>query len=286
MMGIKLGRYPIEVFGHVYTDMGEDARNHRECQYCPYLGRECTKPRKSEPHVKVGICTVGYRGNFLDHYEPVIICPFRFLDEVVFRSIQQRFFPHWENVRWVKEVTMGVSGNVDYVAINTNAEGTEAQDFFCVEFQANGTTGSPYPYVQDLLRLGHYAGNYTYGLNWANEFMKTMMQQVYKKGQVVVSWNRKIVFVIQDIALQYLENTVDTSDLRKNMNDPIHFMTYSLRWSEEEGRFIMYHDRWTSTDLNGINKILARANPDQYLSENLFLENAIRKGKEDGVLND
>ena len=38
--------------------------------------------------------------------------------------------------------------------------------------------------------------------------MKTMMQQVYKKGQVIETWNKKIVFVIQDVALEYLENAV------------------------------------------------------------------------------
>lgn len=285
-MPIEIGRYPIEVFGHVYTDMGEEAVYDRNCQHCPYLGRECTKPRKSEPHIKVGICTLGYKGSFLDHYEPVIICPYRFLDEVVYQSIHDRFFPDWENTRWVKEVNMGVSGNVDYVAVKTDEKGTTVDDFFCIEFQANGTTGSPYPYVKDLLRVGHYEGNYTYGMNWANEFMKTMMQQVYKKGQVVSQWNRKIVFVIQDVALQYLESAVDTSELRADMNDVIHFMTYSLRWNEKDNKFDMYHDRWVSTDLEGVNRILAGANSSDYLTEEKFLRNTIRKGKEDGVLSD
>lgn len=281
-----IGRYPIEVFGHVYTDMGEEAVYDRNCQHCPYLGRECTKPRKSEPHIKVGICTLGYKGSFLDHYEPVIICPYRFLDEVVYQSIHDRFFPDWENTRWVKEVNMGVSGNVDYVAVKTDEKGTTVDDFFCIEFQANGITGSPYPYVKDLLRVGHYEGNYTYGMNWANEFMKTMMQQVYKKGQVVSQWNRKIVFVIQDVALQYLESAVDTSELRADMNDVLHFMTYSLRWNEKDNKFDMYHDRWVSTDLEGVNKILAGANSSDYLTEEKFLRNTIRKGKEDDVLSD
>ena len=285
-MSIEIGRYPIEIFGHVYNDIGAEAINDRNCQYCPYLGRECTKPRKSEPHIKVGICTVGYKGSFLDHFEPVIICPFRFLEDVVYQTIHDRFFPAWDNTKWVKEVSMGVSGNVDYVALKTNEAGTTAEDFFCIEFQANGTTGSPYPYVRDLLQFGCYKGNYTYGLNWANEFMKTMMQQVYKKGQVVSQWNRKIVFVIQDVALQYLESAVDTSALRADMNDVVHFMTYSLKWNETANRFEMYHNRWVSTDLEGVNRILAGANANDYLTEAEFLANAIRKGKEDGVLGD
>lgn len=279
-----IGKYPIEVFGHTYSDMTTGAKEDRANQYCPYLGRECTKPRKSEPHIKVGICSLGYKGSFLDHFEPVIVCPFRFLEAVVFNSIHEKFFPDWEHYRWVKEVNMGVSGNVDYVAVKTDALGKNPSDFFCVEFQANGTTGSPYPYVKDLLKDEKYGKDYTFGLNWANEFMKTMMQQVYKKGQVVDTWGKKIVFVIQDVALEYLESAVDTSGLRQNIDDVIHFMTYKLDWDEALQKFSLSTSRWVSTDLKGINRILAGANPDQYLTANDFLDNAKKKGKEDGVL--
>ena len=40
------------------------------------------------------------------------------------------------------------------------------------------------------------------------------------------------------------------------------------------------------TDLEGVNRILAGANANDYLTEAEFLANAIRKGKEDGVLGD
>ena len=279
----KLGKYPIEVFGRVYTDNSDLVKNERKEQYCPYLCRECTKPRKSEPQIKVGICSVGYKGSFTNTYQPVIICPFRFLENVVFDSIQQKFFPNWENVKWVKEVNMGVSGNVDYVALKIDST-NQPSDFFCVEFQANGTTGSPYGYVKDLLKNGKYSKNYTFGLNWANEFMKTMMQQVYKKGNVINTWGRKIVFVIQDVAMDYLRSAVDTSDLRTNIDDPIHFMTYKEVWDETTTSYKLLFAEWLSADLEGINKILAGANAQDYLTDDGFLNNAIRKGKSDGVI--
>ena len=279
----KLGKYPIEVFGRIYTDSSASVVREREEQYCPYLDRECTKPRKSEPEIKVGICSVGYKGSFTDNYRPVIICPFRFLEDVVFSSIQQKFFPDWERVKWVKEVNMGVSGNVDYVALKLNSN-NKPTDFFCVEFQANGTTGSPYGYVKDLLSKGKYEDDYTFGLNWANEFMKTMMQQVYKKGKVIETWNRKIVFVIQDVAMDYLQSAVDTSGLRQNYEDPVHFMTYKEVWSESLGEYKLEHAGWLSSDLEGINRILAGANAQEYLSEKDFLHNAMIKGMADGVL--
>ena len=279
----EVKKYPIEVFGYSYNDNSAKAVEARKNQYCPFLKKECTKPRKSEPHIKVGICSLGYKGSFLGRYEPVIVCPSRFLEEVVFTSIHDRFFPDWDHYAWIKEVNMGVSGNVDYVALKTNSDGKNATDFFCVEFQANGTTGSPYPYVEDLLNNGTYKKKHSFGLNWANEFMKTMMQQVYKKGQAVEAWGKKIVFVIQDVSLEYLENTVDTSDLRQNIDDVVHFMTYKMVWNETEDKFSLVADRWVSTDLNGINKILAGANPEKYLTSQDFLNNAIRKGQEDNV---
>lgn len=278
----NLGKFPIEVFGHIYTDNSPLALSDMKNQYCPFLGRECTKPRKSEPQIKVGICSVGYKCSSNQAYNPVIICPFRFLEDVVFQSIHDKFFPHWTNTKWVKEVNMGVSGNVDYVAIQLDPSGNP-QDFFCVEFQANGTTGSPYGYVKDLLKNGAYSNNYTFGLNWANEFMKTMMQQVYKKGNVVNSWGRKIVFVIQDVAMHYLKNNVDTSGLSHNMSDPVHFMTYKEIWDNSLNLFKLEFDEWFSADLNGINKILAGANANKYLKEKDFFKNAIEKGKADGV---
>ena len=280
----KLGKFPIEVFGRVYTDISKEAQDGRNEQYCPYLCRECTKPRKSEPHIKVGICSVGYKGSFTTSYKPVIICPFRFLEDVVFKSIQERFFPSWDNVKWVKEVNMGVSGNVDYVAVKIDEETNEPVDFFCVEFQANGTTGSPYGYVKDLLSKGKYGSNYTFGLNWANEFMKTMMQQVYKKGNVINAWGRKIVFIIQDVAMDYLRSAVDTSDLRQSMDDPVHFMTFGEFWDESTSTYKLKPVEWLSADLEGINKILAGANAQDYLTESGFLSNAIKKGKADNVL--
>lgn len=280
----KLGKFPIEVFGRIYTDNSETTIQERNAQYCPYLDRECTKPRKSEPHIKVGVCSVGYKSSFADSYQPVIICPFRFLEDIVFQSIQDRFFPDWENLKWVKEVNMGVGGNVDYVAVRIDKDTNEPCDFFCVEFQANGTTGSPYGYVKDLLSSGKYRKNYNFGLNWANEFMKTMMQQVYKKGNVVNAWGRKIVFVIQDVAMDYLQSAVDTSDLRCSMDDPVHFMTYKEFWDETSSSYKLQADKWLSADLEGINKILAGSNAQNYLTEQGFLKNAVNKGKSDGVL--
>ncbi len=268
----NISTYPIEIFGTLYNDQSPLAQDYRNRQHCPYLNRECTKPRKSEPHIKVGICSVGYSG-FLPTAVPNIICPHRFLDPNLFKSIKDFFYPEWQSFTLSSEVSMGVGGNVDYVLSNPN----NYNDFLCVEIQANGTTGSPYNYVKEILTNGVYSGSsYTFGLNWANEFSKTMMQQAYKKGKIATYWGKKIVFIIQDVAMQYLVANMDTSALRQNREDSIHFLMYKMVWSTNEGRFCLQIDSWKSTSTDGISRMLGGADTAQYPDIEDFI-NTVRR---------
>lgn len=279
-----LGKYPIEVFGFDYRDQSENARLAFKQQYCKYIKGTCVKPRKSEPHIKVGICTLGSTVNKRKDIRPVIICPQRFKEEAMFETIRQRYLSEWRNVKWVQEVNLGVGGNVDYVAIEVD-EYDRVKDFLCVEIQAAGTTGTPYPYVRELLETGHYSGQrHTYGINWANEFSKTMMQQAYKKGKIVEVWKRKIVFVVQNLAMDYIRATSDCSMLTDyNPNYPVDFCSFDLI-CDDESRWKLMFDNIKSTTIDGINRILGGASPKEYLTESEFVRNIIRKGISDGVL--
>lgn len=116
--------------------------------------------------------------------------------------------------------------------------------------------------------------------------MKTMMQQVYKKGKIIDHWQRKILFVIQDVALTYLKKTVDTSDLRTaNDEDPIHFITFRLDWNESILKWDLVFSEKVSTDLEGINRILGGAGKEKYLTQEQFKANILKKGISDGVFN-
>src|SRR5690348_2699114 len=63
----------------LYTKASEQGLSRHEwlailqAEHCTYLGRKCTKTRKSQPWVTIGSCTVGFKG------AAVIICPVRFL---------------------------------------------------------------------------------------------------------------------------------------------------------------------------------------------------------------
>ena len=281
-----LSKRPTEIFGCPYGGDSSSLQKEIQQQYCPFIKGTCVKPRKSEPHIKVGICTIGYKGDFLSDYEPVIICPQRFKENVMFDVIRKEYLSLWTNIEWIQEVNIGVGGSVDYVAI-TRDKSNKIIDFFCVELQAAGTTGSPYPAITDIHETGAFQREaYNFGINWANEFSKTMMQQAYKKGKIVNHWGRKIVFVLQDCGLKYIKTACDTSRLQpSNEKMPIDFCTFSLVWDAGQENWKLRHAGIESTDIEGINLMLGGATVEEYLTEEEFILNIIKKGVADDVLN-
>ena len=282
----KFRKIPTEVFCFPFSNTGGKAQAARKNQRCRILGGECDKPRKSEPHVKVGVCSVGYRGSFRDDFSPVAVCPRRLQEKTVFADIARLYIPQAsggkKRILWVKEVSMGVGGSVDYVAFIADNNGG-VRDFLCVEFQAAGTTGTPWDAVVALREGRPLRENYNYGVNWANEFLKTMMQQAFKKGKIVAAWGRKIVFVIQDIGLEYIRNMADDSALREARDeDPVHFCTFKMQWAG--GAWKMVHDQRVSTDMEGIAKILGGATVEDYPTVDDFKRSIRRKAEKDKVI--
>ena len=110
------------------------------------------KTEKKRTSYKIGICSIGSTVNKSKDIHPVIICPQRFKEESMFESIREKYLAHWKNVKWIQEVNIGVGGNVDYVAVEVD-EYDRVKDFLCVEIQAAGTTGTPYPWVKELMNL-------------------------------------------------------------------------------------------------------------------------------------
>jgi hypothetical protein len=279
-----LGKYPVEIFGHLITNHSEEAQKAIVAQYCPFLQRECKKPRKSEAHIKVGICTVGYKGEWLKQYEPVIICPYRFYLPEIFDIVTKKYFgeliDEYEIVL-VPEVSMGVGGSVDFVAVKIRKYGElkTMEDFVCIEFQAGGTTGTPWEAVLELKEHKKLLKNsYKFGINWANEFAKTMMQQVYKKGHIIESWGKRIIFVLQDVGLNYLENAYDTSGLRPTSEeDSILFYTFKMVWDDDLNSWNLEFDRELSTNTEGVRRILSGAEIKDYPTIEQFKENIRRK---------
>lgn len=278
----QISKTPVEVFCHDCEQMTEELKQAMAQQYCKYIRGTCVKPRKSEPDIKVGICTLGATVNKEITIHPVIICPQRFKEDSMFETIRLKYLSNWCNVKWVQEVSIGVGGNVDYVAVELDQHG-KINNFLCVEIQAGGTTGTPYPYVDQLRKNGNFDNvECTYGINWANEFSKTMMQQAYKKGKIIEHWGRKIVFVVQDVAMSYLMNATDCSGLTDyDASSPVDFCSFSLEWEKSDWHLRFKEIR--SSSIDGINLILGGAHQDEYPSVEDFKNNIMKKGISDGV---
>lgn len=218
------GKIPIELFGHPTSEPSNSLVQQAFAEYhCPFLGAECKKFRKSTPNIKIGTCTLGYKSR------PVIICPHRFDSPSVFDAVIRKFIDpqYWNQVQWVKEVAIGKAGSVDYVA--TICNGSKVHDFLCVEFQAAGTTGTPWDAVEEYIAHGAFSRtSYNYGINWANQYLKTMMQQVLKKGKIISHWNRQIVFVLQDVGMDYIVNSGSGIKSPSSPDDSVQF--FPLPW--------------------------------------------------------
>ncbi|MDO8339069.1 MAG: NotI family restriction endonuclease [Candidatus Burarchaeum sp.] len=283
-------KFPTEYFGHPYSDLSKKAQEDRKNQSCSYLNGECKKPRKSEPKTKVGDCSIGYNcqvnenGKIVKKFLPVIICPHRFKENSVFDSVAENYFGAGfvGKVVWVPEVSLGVGGSVDYVAIvRDDSDPSKIKDYVLVEFQAAGTTGTPWAALQELKLKGKYEkDSYNYGINWANEFLKTMMQQVYKKGPIAEALHRKIIFVIQDVGLEYIRNSCDASGLHEvRKTDQILFYTFRMQWNARTGQWKLVFDNKYGTDFEGIRKILSGSKQSEYPAEEEFIKNIQKKLK-------
>ncbi len=289
-MDKKVNRLPVEYFCHELENLTDKAIVDIKQQYCRFLRTTCNKPRKSEPDIKVGICSLGSTVAKSDTVYPVIICPQRLKEDIMFKTIEEQYLSSWNNIHWVQEVDMGVGGNVDYVAFELDSHGN-ISNFQCVELQAAGTTGTPYPYALAMVK-GEKTDDLrdsknkkiSYGINWANEFTKTMMQQAYKKGKIVEQWGKKIIFVVQDVALMYLFRTSDCSLLESpNMALPVDFCTFKMDWNKNNGWHLVF-DRIFSTSIEGINRIISGAEAKDYPTPFAFMDSTLRKALSDGVL--
>jgi hypothetical protein len=271
----RLCKFPAEIFGLPYTDTSPQASQIRQAQHCPFLEDTCKKPRKSEPHIKVDVCSVGYKTT-TGAYKPVIICPHRFEVAVIRQTIQQYYLSG--HVDWLAEVSLGATtGSVDYVAVHIVDD--EIDDFMCIEIQAAGTTGTPWQAVLDHQRTGQFAhDNYPFGINWANEFAKTMMQQAYKKGLLLERWRKKLVFFVQDVAMDYLVVSYDTQGLRDaNDDDTIHFCTLQMRWDNQDNVWRQHLHQRLSTDTDGIRRMLGGLSEDALPTQADFIATLTKK---------
>jgi len=90
---------------------------------------------------------------------------------------------------------------------------------------------------------------------------------------------------LQDVGLQYIQSSCDASKLQHSTPKlPVDFCAFKLVWNNNQNHWQLEFDNIVSTDIDGINRMLGGVHVDTYPTENEFIENIIRKGIADKLL--
>lgn len=245
----------LELFGRSTKQDHNDWDEAISGQVCPFLGKRCYKVRKSESHISIGTCSVAY-GKPL---APVLICPTRLLEKRrIFTDCLHLLTSHepGNDLHIVSEVSVP-GGSVDYFLVS--AADDKVKDFVGIELQTLDTTGTVWPERQRLLRhlevpRSDEAENSPkpFGMNWKMT-AKTILVQMHHKLRTFEHVNRKLVLVVQDRLLEYMEKEFNFAHLSRPalLGDPMHFHAYSVS-QKGDGAFRLNLATRLSTDEEGI----------------------------------
>lgn len=266
----EIGKFPVEFYGQFYKDR-KAATEGMEADYCPFLDSTCKKRRKSQGE-SIGTCSVGYRGRGQTEYRPHCICPHRFETAGVLDEIEPLFTEKGEYFTTPEVPLLGTS--IDYVAGKRADDGT-VLDFAGVEIQALDTTGSVWDYREayfdDEEQMESVNG--TYGINWAMSLVKTMMQQAFKKGQVFRDWGENLIFLVQDVSIDYIRDNYDATGLRSaHESDPVHFYSYLLLYNDETEQYEWELDEKLSADIESVTNMMVAPEDDEVPTKSEFCE--------------
>lgn len=245
----------VELFGHSAYESGIAWPQVVRDQICDYTGRVCYKVRKSNPSVSIGTCTVLYGRD----PHPVIICPVRLLERrQVFIDCIHLLTQHEPGNEFhiVSEVPIP-GGHVDFFLVSVR--GGQVQDFVGIELQTLDTTGSVWPerqrFVEEHGVIPSDAGASlatTFGMNWKMT-AKTILVQMHHKVQTFEHLSKKLVLVVQDRLLNYMQSEFTFSHMSAppRLGDAMHIHAYNMAPQADRSYSIQLAER-ISTDAAGI----------------------------------
>jgi hypothetical protein len=244
-----------EFFGLYCGDENANINAALNSQMCPYIGRICTKMRKSDPDVKIGTCSVKYQNSH------VIICPFRLLEHnQIFIDCLHLLTMHepGNELYLVPEVQIP-GGHVDYFLVS--AKNKKVKDFIGIELQTMDTTGTVWPDRQKFLNERGISVNEedveskkSYGMNWKMT-LKTILIQMHHKSETFEHLNKHLVLIIQKPLFEHMKSDFDFGDIEGvRLGDPVHIHSYDF--TKESNKMCLSLDTRVSTDSAGIAKCL------------------------------
>lgn len=245
----------VELFGHSAEKRRKDWSRIVQEQQCLFLGKKCYKVRKSDPDTSIGSCTVLYG----KQQEPVIICPTRLIERrQIFTDCFHLLTTHepGNELHIVSEVSVP-GGSVDYVLVS--AKQGRVKDFAGIELQTLDTTGTVWPERQRLLKeLGvrrskeGETSKKAYGMNWKMT-AKTILVQMHHKIQTFEYVHKKLVLVVQDKLLAYMNREFNFAHLKNPavIGDSMHLHAYRMEQQPDKSFKLVMQSR-LSTDAEGI----------------------------------
>ena len=244
----------LELFGHPVNAANSEWRAIVVNQDCPFLEGKCYKTRKSTPADAIGTCTVLYG----KPPGPTLICPARLLERrQIFTDCLHLLTTHepGNELHIIPEIAVP-GGSVDYFVVSVR-DG-RVKDFVGVELQTLDTSGTVWPERQRLLRqLGilidddAVLSRKPFGMNWKMT-AKTALVQMHHKIKTFEHVNKKLVLVLQDCLLDYMQREFAFSHLRLNapVGDSMHLHSYRIE--EHNNRYRLTLDARCSTDASGV----------------------------------
>lgn len=225
-------------------------------QNCGYVGGRCFKVRKSAATTTIGTCTV-LNGR---HYQPVLICPNRLLEQgKIFRDCMHLLedYQQGDELHIVSEIEVP-GGKVDFVMVSKR--GGRIVDFVGIELQTLDTTGTVWPERQRLLRdlnvhrddAEEYSSD-RFSMNWKMS-AKTILMQMHHKIGTFQHVNKKLVLVVQDSLLEYMQRRFSFGAMRRpNPQDSAQIHPYRVLPNGTGGHSIHFAPELAlSTDADGI----------------------------------
>lgn len=245
----------VELFGKPTNNKNVDWKQVVCDQKCIFLNKKCYKVRKSDSDTAIGTCTVLYGKT----PEPIIICPTRLLERgQIFTDCIHLLTTHQpgNELHLVSEVSIP-GGSVDFFLVSV--KDGKVKDFVGIELQTLDTTGTVWPERQRLLAELNLPRNddaenstKSFGMNWKMT-AKTILVQMHHKVQTFEHVNKKLVLVIQDNLLSYMNKEFQFNHLKNPavLGDSMHLHSYSMTQSKL-GDFKLSMVNRLSTDAEGI----------------------------------
>jgi Restriction endonuclease NotI len=247
----------LELFGNYSLSTAMNWPKIVKKQWCPFTDHKCFKIRKSQPKMSIGTCAVKYG----ESGQGIIICPNRLLErKQVFTDCIHLLSLHepGNELHVIPEISLP-GGSVDYFLVSTKRG--KVRDFVAIELQTLDTTGTVWPERQRLLRelkiaaaVSDTNSKKSFGMNWRMT-AKTTLVQMHHKVETLEHLSKRIVLVIQDQLLNYLNREFNFEHLTDSrLSDSMHVHSYKL---VESGVGLKIElDRRLSTDAAGVAQCL------------------------------